>query len=43
MKFCTLCVDLMQYYSHLVTCVVVGPNVILSLVVLDPARQEVFL
>ncbi len=33
----------MQYYSHLVTCVVVGPNVILSLVVLDPARQEVFL
>jgi hypothetical protein len=34
-------VDLMQY-PHLITCVVVGPNVIPSLVVLDIVPQEVF-
>jgi hypothetical protein len=42
MKFYILYVDLVQY-SHLVTCVVVGPNVILLSVVPNLARQEVFL
>jgi hypothetical protein len=41
MKFWILCGDLVQY-SHFVTCVVVGPNAILSLVVPNPTHKEVF-
>jgi hypothetical protein len=42
MKLCILYVDLVQY-SHLVTCVVVGPNAILSSILPNLACQELFL